>query len=85
MVEAGEEEAPEPAGEQTTEDQVGEAALAACVAAARGLSFRPYAMCKARRAMDLLHQTSPGERGEPIDDVEDTRRPPTLPDVRTGG
>ena len=40
--------------EQTPEDLAGEAVLAACTEAARGLVFRPYAMCKARKAFNEL-------------------------------
>ena len=50
MVEAEDEEEEE----QRPEEQGGAAAIAACTEAARGLSFRPYAMCKARKAFDNL-------------------------------
>ena len=64
MVEAEEED------EHALEERAGEAAMAACVEAARGLAFRPYAMCKARRTLDIIGQLT-GEHGEPIEDLEE--------------
>ena len=60
----------EPTEEQSLEEQAGEAAMEACVEAARGLVFRPYAMCKARRTLDIIGQIT-GEHGDPIEDLEE--------------
>ena len=64
IVEAEEED------EQSLDERAGEEAMAACVEAARGLVFRPYAMCKARRTLDVIKHIS-GEHGEPVEDLEE--------------
>jgi len=46
----------------------GEAATEACVEAARGMLFKPYAMCKARRALDELAHAQNDEDPRRLED-----------------
>ena len=49
-------------------EEAGEAATEACAEAARGLKFKPYAMCKARRTLDDLAHLP--EQKEVVDAVD---------------
>ena len=42
------------AATEATDSKEGEAAVLACTEAARGLKFKPYDMCNARRTLDEL-------------------------------